>query len=307
MSLYRRPRRGPNALYFVGWLLVVGVGIWLVWYGFTWTGEGEQPESTPVPSAAGPATPEATIPPTFSPLPPGMASILRTPTIPPLPTATPLPTAIPATPTAATPYMVAGADGVNVRTGPGITYTRLGYLDPGAQAELIGRYGDWWQIRYGDAQGWVFGQLVTPYNGDNVPQVEPPPAPTVPPVSPTPVPTAPPPTPTPADTRGLSANKYWVENAPGPFAVGGDIWFNMDITNGGGEIAYTALGTWVEETGDFQRSWSDSSFYAGQHFTWRDKINQFTLQPGTYHLWLRVCFTDGACVNLKGPVVITVQ
>jgi len=69
---------------------------------------------------------------------------------------------------------VAGADGVNVRSGPGTNYAHLGYLDPGAQAEVIGRYGDWWQIRYNDAPGWVFGELVTVSNADSVPQVEPP-------------------------------------------------------------------------------------------------------------------------------------
>ena len=79
------------------------------------------------------------------------------------PTDTPVPTATPIPPTP-TPYIVAGADGVNVRAGPATTYERLGYLDPGTQAPLTGREGDWWQIAYKDAPAWVYGPLVTPYN-----------------------------------------------------------------------------------------------------------------------------------------------
>jgi uncharacterized protein YkwD len=79
---------------------------------------------------------------------------------------------------------VAGADGVNVRSGPGTNYTRLAYLDPGTQAEVTGHDGDWWQIEYNDAPGWVFGELVTAFNAGQLEtppatpttQVEPPPA-----------------------------------------------------------------------------------------------------------------------------------
>ena len=88
------------------------------------------------------------------------------------------PTSVPTTVPSAVETMVAGADGVNIRSGPGTNYARLGYVDPGAQAEVIGRYGDWWQIRYNDAPGWVFGELVTVSNADSVPQVESPAAPT---------------------------------------------------------------------------------------------------------------------------------
>ena len=169
MSLYPRRSRGRSILLVVGWLLLVGLGIWLVWYGFTWTEEGEQHETTPSPAMVSGTSPQATVWPTItSPLSPAVS----TPTDMPLPTATPEPTPIP--PTAIpTPYVVAGADGVNVRDGPDITHTRLGYLDPGAQAEVTGRDGDWWQILYNDAPGWVFAELVTAFNAD---QIEPPPA-----------------------------------------------------------------------------------------------------------------------------------
>ena len=47
-----------------------------------------------------------------------------------LPTATPLlPTQIP--PTAAPATLVAGADGVNVRSGPGTDFAKTGFLSPG--------------------------------------------------------------------------------------------------------------------------------------------------------------------------------
>jgi lipoprotein-anchoring transpeptidase ErfK/SrfK len=88
-----------------------------------------------------------------------------------VPTSTPLPPA--PTPTLPT-VMAGGAVGINVRTGPGIDYERVGYLAPGAQARVIGRFGDWWLIERDGAPGWVAGWVVTAFNVDDVPQVEPP-------------------------------------------------------------------------------------------------------------------------------------
>ncbi len=173
MDLYPRRSPGRTILLVVGWLLLVGLGIWLVWYGFTWTEGSEQPEGTPSPVMMSGTSPQATIGPTTTSLPSPTMPAVPAPTDVPLPTVTPEPTPIPPTAIPPTPHIVAGADGVNVRDGPDITYTRLGYLDPGAQAEVTGRDGDWWQILYNDAPGWVFGELVTAYNAD---QIEPPPA-----------------------------------------------------------------------------------------------------------------------------------
>jgi hypothetical protein len=80
----------------------------------------------------------------------------------------------------------------------------------------------------------------------------------------------------------------------------------MDITNTRGErVYYNSLGTWVQETGQFQESWTKQKFSSNQHFTWRDHIR--IPGAGTYNLWMRICFTDGACVNLMGPVTIKVN
>jgi len=178
VSLYPRHGRGRTTLCVAGWLLLVGLGIGLTWYGFAWTEEDDQIAGTPSPvpvSAQATARPTGTALP--SPTPPSAPTLADTPapsrTDTPSSTTTPEPTAIPATATPATPYVVAGADGVNVRSGPGINHTRLGYLDPGTRADVTGRDGDWWQIRYDDAPGWVFGGLVTAFNAD---QAEPPPA-----------------------------------------------------------------------------------------------------------------------------------
>jgi lipoprotein-anchoring transpeptidase ErfK/SrfK len=107
-----------------------------------------------------------------------------------LPTPTPTARVEPATPvppTPAPPVIVAGAEGVNVRSGPGTDFDRVGVLDPGAEAGVIGRYVDWWQISYEDDVGWVAGWVVSAHNADDVPDVTPPPTP-VPP-SPTAIPT----------------------------------------------------------------------------------------------------------------------
>jgi hypothetical protein len=217
------------------------------------------------------------------------------------------------------PSITAGSQGVNVRGGPGTNYNILGYLNPGDQAVVTGQYGGWWQIVYNDAPGWVSGEIVTASGVENVPEVQPPPAPTRPPATATsaaPVaPTAPPPAPataTPppaAGTRGLIADGYQVEGAPGPYSVGSDIWFNMWISNNSGApVDFVALGTWIQENGQYQKSWSYSQIPADRQFVHRDHVygHQITA-AGTYHLFLRICFADGECANLAGPVEIVVQ
>jgi len=180
-NLVPQRARSRSVWRIVGWLFLVGLGSGLTWYGFTWTEEGEQIADTPASGAALALSAQETVWPTGTPLPSPTATGTLAPTDTPLPAATPEPTALPPTATPATPYIVAGADGVNVRSGPGLAYTRLGYLEPGAQAELSGRDGDWRQILYDGAPAWVFGPLVTAYDADLVaPQPTTPPTPTEP-------------------------------------------------------------------------------------------------------------------------------
>jgi hypothetical protein len=119
---------------------------------------------------------------------------------------------------------------------------------------------------------------------------------------------APSPTPTlpPADFRGIVPNAYTVVDAPGPFDANEEIWFSFDVTNGSGHvIGYNALGTWVEETGQFQKSWSYSTLQPGENLPWDDHIH--IPEPGTYNLWLAIEFSDGTGVQLMGPVTVSVQ
>lgn len=77
-----------------------------------------------------------------------------------MPSSTPEPTAILPSPTPS-PYIVAGVDGVNVRTGPATSYEQIGYIDPDGQADYVGTEGNWVQIRYNGEIAWVYGPLVT--------------------------------------------------------------------------------------------------------------------------------------------------
>ncbi len=258
-----------------------------------------QPAATPLPQGPLP-TPqviEASPPPT-EPAPPTEA-----PTDEP---AQPDPTAEPTEAPAAAASAVVGQDVTTFRSGPGTSYTALGYLDPGTEGEITGYYGSWWQVVMNGQTGWVYGPLVTASNTENVPEVAPPPVPTrsapaatpIPPTS-TPAPTA---APTP-DFRGLIPTAYWVEGAPGPYGINQAIWFNWRITNtNSGSFPYNALGTWVAETGQFQKSWAVANSVPSE---WRDHID--IPAAGTYHLYLRICFNDGYCVNLAGPIQVVVQ
>jgi len=99
------------------------------------------------------------------------------------PTATAIPIAPtpPPTPTGCTPMVIVQAKALNVRSGPGTTYSTLGRLQADETAEVVGRNaaGTWWQIRFGTTYGWVSGSYVTPSCTDRVPIVDQPtPAPT---------------------------------------------------------------------------------------------------------------------------------
>ena len=216
------PQQGPSVWSILGWIILVVLGIGLVWVGFVQPlriGEEEPSATEPSDSASLVPTPTPALYPTFTP-PPVSPS--------PVPTDTPAPTAIPPTEAPATPSIVASDQGVNVRSGPGTSYTLQGYLEPGSEAEVTGRYSDWWQIRHNGGLGWVFSELVTASNADTVAQVEPPTALTAAPVTAVPPTEPPPPTAAPVtDIRGLHPDDFQVEGAPGPYAVGQAIWFNM--------------------------------------------------------------------------------
>ena len=300
-----KPEQWRTILTVAGWAALVLIGALLTWYGFRDGGNGDQ-SATAVPTV-GALTPQPLATAPDSPLVPALEATFT-------PEPTQAPTAIPPTPTPQSARLVAGSTGVNIRGGPGINYNISGFLDAGAEALVIGRYQDWWQIQTTAGPGWVFGDLVTAYNTENVPDVVPPaPPPTaIPPtatsIPPTAAPTQPPPPALPGDFRGIVPRSFSIENAPGPFGGAGDIWFNFDVLNSAGEtVLYTAIGTFVEETGQFQRSWTNAGLDSGATLAHRDHINQFSLGSGTYHLWLRICWPDGACDNMKGPVEIRIQ
>jgi hypothetical protein len=292
-------------------LALIGIGLLLV--GFVLG--NRQPDDQPLPTATS-AMPVVQPPaggaivPTFTPL----------PTVtPPLPTDTPQPTSAPE------PMIVAQEGGVNLRSGPGTTFSVVGRLEGGSSARVTGRYADWWQVDYGGTSAWVANWVVSDSDTAGVSEVVPPPSPipptSVPPtaIPPTSAPTAIPATAMP-DTRGLRADTFVVGNKNGDsvkpnttFGNAGDVWFYMRITNtSGGPIVIPQWGLYVEETGDFQKSWGGPgggeplTIPSGGVMDWMDHINQFTLGAGKFKVWMRACFQDGYCVNLAGPVQIDI-
>ncbi|MBI5958059.1 MAG: SH3 domain-containing protein [Chloroflexi bacterium] len=71
--------------------------------------------------------------------------------------AIPVTGATPATTT--TGYVLTARLNLNIRSGPGVTYTRLGYLPRGVSAEVVGRNSasTWYQIKYNSLVGWISG------------------------------------------------------------------------------------------------------------------------------------------------------
>lgn len=80
--------------------------------------------------------------------------------------------------------MVIAPDQVNVRSGPGANYDRIGVLAAGQRLPALGRSpgGDWIQVVYPGVPGnvgWIYSYNVSLEGGGILPVVEPPPLPTV--------------------------------------------------------------------------------------------------------------------------------
>lgn len=307
----------------IGGLVVLAlVGIGMIWMGFRLDNGGrsnDQPSPTATsalpgvqPPAGGAVVPTLAPPPTATPPPP-----------PPPSTDTPQPTPVPE------PMIVAQDGGVNLRSGPGTNFSVVGRLEGGASAKVTGKYADWWQVDYGGTPAWVANWVVTDSNTEGVADVAPPASP-IPPtrvpstaVPPTAAPpTAIPPTAKP-DTRGIVADSFIVGNKQddgtinpnNKFGNAGDIWFYMQITNtSGGGVTIVQWGGFIEETGHFQKSWGGSGggkpleLEPNKSKQWDDHFynEEAKLDVGTYHIWMRVCFQDGYCVNIAGPVQVTI-
>jgi Bacterial SH3 domain len=181
---------------------------------------GSTPETVSVPPTK---TPKPTF--TATAEPPTVVFATATPAIPPTPeaTATPAPTEVPpsATPEPA-PSFTAGQN-VNIRSGPGTNYPRLGTLVAGQSFEILGKNaaGSWLQFVYDGDAAWVSADMVA-VSGDlgavevaqNVPAppvvAAPRPQPTSPPAPAQP--TSPPATPKPQYPFQLSSTGQCLPN-----------------------------------------------------------------------------------------------
>jgi predicted Ser/Thr protein kinase len=78
-------------------------------------------------------------------------------------TALPTPTSVPAQETGPTLTLRSGPDAVNLRSGPGTAYPKIGQLKPGLQYPITGRNaaGDWLQFTFNGQPAWVSKEFVS--------------------------------------------------------------------------------------------------------------------------------------------------
>lgn len=147
-------------------------------------------EAAPIETAT-PAEIEAA---TATPLPTETATARPTPTVTPTETAIPTATST-ASPTPVRPNVQIDVN-LNVRSGPGVDFERVGLLEPNTVVEIIGRNedGSWWQILYpGDTEkiAWISAGFGVAENTEQVALVEIPATPTASAPTSTPVPPVP--------------------------------------------------------------------------------------------------------------------
>ncbi len=138
----------------------------------------EVPTATLIPPSPTPS-PEPTLTPTSLPSPTTPAESASPAPLPATPT--PLPASAAPTPTPAFPSAIVRADILNVRSGPGTVYDRIGQVAAGETLRLTGRNtpGDWWKVELKDGEGWVSDAWVNAAGPlDTVAVLQAPPAPT---------------------------------------------------------------------------------------------------------------------------------
>jgi uncharacterized protein YraI len=84
------------------------------------------------------------------------------------------PGSLAAQPADSTPRAMASQSGVNLRTGPGLDYPKVGLLPLGSSLEIVGRNmnASWWLVSTPDGFAWVSNEVVTTRNvGDSIPVV----------------------------------------------------------------------------------------------------------------------------------------
>ncbi len=145
------------------------------------------PAPTPTPAPLAPTMTPVPLPPTATP-----TLVMATPAPAPAEAVTPVPPAN--TPVSTGPAVTVNTS-LNVRSGPGVAYDRVGSIASGATADILGRNADgsWWQISYDGApqgKGWISANYGDARNTGGVPVVEAPPAPTPKPATATPPPAA---------------------------------------------------------------------------------------------------------------------
>jgi hypothetical protein len=159
-----------------------------------------KPEVAQVPPTKTPK-PTFTWTPEWTPTPVVFAT--TTPAVPPTPeeTATPVATEVPPSPTPEPAPSFTANQNVNIRSGPGTSYPKLGSLAASDSYEVVGKNaaGDWLEFVYDGDAAWVTADMVTTSGSlDAVEVAQNIPAPPAPrPVAPRPQPTSPPPPPQP--------------------------------------------------------------------------------------------------------------
>jgi hypothetical protein len=63
-------------------------------------------------------------------------------------------------------YRVYNCSTLNVRSGPGTSFERVTEIASGVIVEALGSYGNWYAISYNGTQRWVYGDYLTPYQGE---------------------------------------------------------------------------------------------------------------------------------------------
>jgi len=118
------------------------------------------------------------------------------------PTSTPTRVRPTATLTPAQPYIRIASRNMNVRSGPGVNYTVIGYATTGQEFDITGKNSDgsWWRIDFEGKDAWIYAPYVTDFYADRIRSVPTPVPPTATPLPPTATPA-----PASSTTQGMSA------------------------------------------------------------------------------------------------------
>lgn len=148
-------------------------------------------------------------------------------------------------------YVSVNEDTINLRSGPGTTYDKVGTASRGQQMEVLSQTGEWYKVKYQGQTAWVAGWLVAFPGQSSATQSAPTPASPTQPSAAQPSTTSPSPQPLPSPNNPATARElmlnYLCDSSGISFSMESSSQLQPTVTETGNDTVYRFPGFFIKE------------------------------------------------------------